>query len=69
MSKPKYQNKYSCNKCGEGKNEITNVTDRTNGLVLTCDTECTKCGFEDTWSAGSFQSNLSIEPKAKLYCN
>ncbi len=65
----KYQNKYSCNKCGEGQNEITEVKAIDGGYVSECETKCGKCGFVDYWAHGSFESSSTIEPKAKTYCN
>lgn len=69
MSKSKYQNKYSCNKCGEGQNQITKATATDGGYVSECETKCGKCGFIDYWAQGLFISGGLIKSKAKTYCN
>lgn len=39
-----------CNKCG-GENDITHTK------LMTADTECKGCGFDDSWSYGVFKSS------------
>ncbi len=43
----------TCVKCG-GYNRI-NVTDRIEHVVCECETECSKCGFQNFWAYGYFQ--------------
>lgn len=55
----------SCNKCGD-VNSIT-VTDTLGGRLMECKTKCLKCGFEDYWAHGFFESSQEIESKCKKY--
>jgi len=59
----KFQNPYSCNKCGELENQVVIGNLREDGAS----TKCKSCGFEDFWAFGFFESSQDIESKAKNY--
>lgn len=63
IEKTSYQNKKSCNKCG-GNNEIldTLIDDY---VIFEADTKCKKCGFEDHWAEGLFESRIDGMDKAE----
>ena len=61
----KYHCYDSCNKCGD-VNDVQ-VTDSMEGHLMECKTKCIKCGFEDYWAHGFFESSQDIESKCKTY--
>lgn len=61
MNKTKYDNKYTCKKCSGGNTII--IKDQINSDICECETICSKCGFEDFWAYGFFESNISDIPE------
>ena len=65
MCKTKYDDPYSCNKCG-GSNELK--TDPFNPYSSgETDTKCNCCGFEDSWHFGYFYSGSKGFNASKKY--
>ncbi len=57
-TKPEPQNfdcKYTCNRCSE----VNDVTPESIEGYVICEahTKCSKCGFEDYWAYGNFESS------------
>lgn len=54
-----YDNVNYCNKCGS-PNEVKIVDSIDGRIPLECYTICSKCGFEDYWATGFFESRQDL---------
>lgn len=56
----------SCNKCA-GENEVK-VTGGLDGhAIMSADTKCKDCGFEDSWDTGWFESGQNMISNCRKY--
>lgn len=62
-----YHVKESCNKCA-GENELIKPSCE-EGYAYETKTKCTKCGFDDYWAYGYFESSQEMESNCKKYYN
>jgi hypothetical protein len=60
-----YHKPESCNRC-RGVNEVISVSSE-NGVMSEGKTKCSKCGFEDYWAYGYFESGNEAESKCEKY--
>jgi len=61
-----YQDYTSCNRCS-ATNEITSVETLNGSCISSCETVCTVCGFEDSWSCGWYASSGYIDSRCNTY--
>jgi hypothetical protein len=58
---PEYDNKDKCPMCGSINNIINPEFD--GSYLSECDTRCKKCGHEDSWAYGFYQSKIGKPPE------
>jgi len=60
-----YHNPNSCNNC-RGPNELDERSSD-NGILYEARTKCTRCGFEDYWAHGWFESGSEMVSNCETY--
>ena len=60
-----YHNPESCNKCKGDNILIDEIYDV--GSLCEAKTKCSKCGFEDYWAYGFFESGSMMKSNCETY--
>lgn len=67
LSTPSYDSKLSCNSCGSDSSNNAEIVEVIAGEICECKTVCAKCGHNDYWAYGFFESRGNGLNKAKKY--